>query len=70
MSDLSERVRVHSTEVLSDDWYLLKKTTLKFLRNDGTWQRQSRSAPCEHCLLMTDVWQLTTASQMPSPMET
>jgi len=42
MSDLSERVRVHSTEVLSDDWYLLKKTTLDFLRNDGTWQRQSR----------------------------
>ena len=42
MSDLSERVRVHSVEVLSDDWYVLKKTTFDFERSDGTWQRQSR----------------------------
>jgi nudix-type nucleoside diphosphatase (YffH/AdpP family) len=40
--DISERVRVHSVEVLSDDWYVLKKTTFEFLRGDGTWQRQSR----------------------------
>jgi len=40
--DVSERVRVQSVEVLSDDWYLLKKTSFDFLRNDGTWQRQSR----------------------------
>ena len=39
---VSERVRVHAVEVLSDDWYLLKKTTFDFLRSDGTWQRQSR----------------------------
>jgi nudix-type nucleoside diphosphatase (YffH/AdpP family) len=39
---VSERVRIHSVEVLSDDWYLLKKTTFDFLRNDGSWQRQSR----------------------------
>lgn len=42
MSDLRERVRVHSEEVLSDDWYVLKKTTFDFERSDGTWQRQSR----------------------------
>lgn len=42
MSDLSERVRVQSVEVLSDDWYVLKKTTFDFRRGDGTWQRQSR----------------------------
>jgi nudix-type nucleoside diphosphatase (YffH/AdpP family) len=42
VSDLSERVRVHSVEVLSNDWYLLKKTTFDFQRSDGTWQRQSR----------------------------
>jgi nudix-type nucleoside diphosphatase (YffH/AdpP family) len=42
VSDLSERVRVHSVEVLSHDWYLLKKTTFDFLRSDGSWQRQSR----------------------------
>jgi nudix-type nucleoside diphosphatase (YffH/AdpP family) len=40
--DVSERVRVQSIEVLSDDWYVLKKTTFEFLRSDGTWQRQSR----------------------------
>jgi nudix-type nucleoside diphosphatase (YffH/AdpP family) len=28
--------------VLSDDWYVLKKTTFEFLRRDGTWQRQTR----------------------------
>jgi nudix-type nucleoside diphosphatase (YffH/AdpP family) len=42
VSDLSERVRVHSVEVLSDDWYVLKKTTFDFERSDGTSQRQSR----------------------------
>jgi nudix-type nucleoside diphosphatase (YffH/AdpP family) len=42
VSDLSERVRVHSVAVLSDDWYLLQKTTFDFQRSDGTWQRQSR----------------------------
>ena len=39
---VSNRVRVQSVEVLSDDWYLLKKTTFDFLRSDGSWQRQSR----------------------------
>lgn len=39
---VSHRVRVHAVEVLADDWYLLKKTTFDFLRNDGSWQRQSR----------------------------
>ncbi|MFQ2749642.1 NUDIX domain-containing protein [Aeromonas caviae] len=39
---ISKRVRVESVDVLSDDWYLLKKTTFSFLRSDGRWQRQSR----------------------------
>ncbi|ANS42775.1 NUDIX domain-containing protein [Serratia inhibens] len=37
-----DRVRIVETQVLSDDWYLLKKTTFDFLRRDGVWQRQSR----------------------------
>ena len=37
-----ERIRIQSVEVLSDDWYVLKKTTFDYLRRDGTWQRQSR----------------------------
>ncbi|WP_394837592.1 GDP-mannose pyrophosphatase NudK [Pendulispora rubella] len=36
------RVRIQKVEVLSDDWYVLKKTTFEYLRADGTWQRQSR----------------------------
>ena len=38
----SERIRVLNVETLSDDWYVLKKTTFDFLRANGTWQRQSR----------------------------
>lgn len=37
-----ERVRIAEVQVLSDDWYVLKKTTFDYLRNDGQWQRQSR----------------------------
>lgn len=36
------RVRLVAEEVLSDSWYLLKKTTFDFLRRDGQWQRQVR----------------------------
>ena len=37
-----ERVRVRQVKVLSDDWYILKKTTFDYLRNNGEWQTQSR----------------------------
>jgi nudix-type nucleoside diphosphatase (YffH/AdpP family) len=36
------KIRIHSVETLSDDWYTLKKTTFELLRSDGTWQRQNR----------------------------
>jgi nudix-type nucleoside diphosphatase (YffH/AdpP family) len=39
---MQDRVRIQKVETLSDDWYVLKKTTFDFLRRDGTWQRQSR----------------------------
>lgn len=42
MTATKDRVRIVDSTVLSDDWYLLKKTTFDFLRSDGTWQRQSR----------------------------
>ena len=38
----SESVRIHSVELLSDNWYVLKKTTFDLKRRDGTWQTQSR----------------------------
>ncbi|ROP62132.1 nudix-type nucleoside diphosphatase (YffH/AdpP family) [Enterobacter sp. BIGb0383] len=36
------KVRIIGSEVLSDDWYLLKKYTFDFPRRDGEWQRQTR----------------------------
>jgi len=39
---VSERLRIKQVETLSDDWYVLKKTTFEWLRSDGTWQKQSR----------------------------
>ena len=39
---IADRVRVEDVTVLSDDWYVLRKTTFSYLRADGTWQRQSR----------------------------
>ena len=38
----SERIRIKSVQTLSDDWYVLKKTTFDLLRRNGTWQQQSR----------------------------
>jgi nudix-type nucleoside diphosphatase (YffH/AdpP family) len=40
--ETQDRVRILKTEVLSDDWYVLRKVTFDFLRRDGNWQRQSR----------------------------
>jgi nudix-type nucleoside diphosphatase (YffH/AdpP family) len=38
----SETVRIKEVRVLSDDWYLLKKTRFERLRSDGTWQELTR----------------------------
>jgi nudix-type nucleoside diphosphatase (YffH/AdpP family) len=42
MKPTADRVRIVDIEVLSDDWYVLKKTTFDFLRRDNVWQRVSR----------------------------
>jgi nudix-type nucleoside diphosphatase (YffH/AdpP family) len=42
MNETAGRVRIVDVEVLSDDWYVLKKTTFDYQRADGSWQRQSR----------------------------
>ena len=39
---MQERIKIRKVETLSDDWYVLKKTTFDFLRNNGEWQTQSR----------------------------
>ena len=39
---LQDRVRVHETTLLSDNWYVLKTTRFEWRRNDGQWQRMDR----------------------------
>jgi nudix-type nucleoside diphosphatase (YffH/AdpP family) len=36
------RVRIVEERLLSDDWYVLKKTTFDYRCRDGRWERQSR----------------------------
>lgn len=40
----NERVKILNSEVLSDNWYILKKFTFKYQLQDGTWQEQVREA--------------------------
>jgi nudix-type nucleoside diphosphatase (YffH/AdpP family) len=44
MTDSSDndRIRIRKVETLSDDWYVLKKTTFDLKRRNGTWQTMSR----------------------------
>jgi nudix-type nucleoside diphosphatase (YffH/AdpP family) len=37
-----DRVRIIEERLLSDDWYVLKKTIFEYRCRDGHWQRQSR----------------------------
>jgi GDP-mannose pyrophosphatase NudK len=38
----NERVRIVQEQLLSDDWFVLKKTSFEYLRRDGSWQLQTR----------------------------
>jgi nudix-type nucleoside diphosphatase (YffH/AdpP family) len=42
MTTMNDRIRVLSLDVLSDNWYVLKKATFDYRRPDGSWQRQHR----------------------------
>ena len=35
-------IQIVDVQTLSDDWFVLKKTTYDYQRKDGTWQRHSR----------------------------
>ena len=63
---MQDRVRVRDVRVLSDDWYVLKKTTLDYQRRDGSWQTFTRETydrgngaaillydPSRHTVLLT-----------------
>ncbi len=40
--NLVDRVRIQEVRTLSDDWYVLRKTTFDYQRADGVWQTLSR----------------------------
>jgi nudix-type nucleoside diphosphatase (YffH/AdpP family) len=39
-----ENVKILKTEILSNNWYVLKKITYEYLKKDRTWQTQNREA--------------------------
>jgi nudix-type nucleoside diphosphatase (YffH/AdpP family) len=41
---MNNRVRNLSTEILSDNWYVLRKVTFEWQKKNGKWQKQSREA--------------------------
>jgi nudix-type nucleoside diphosphatase (YffH/AdpP family) len=41
---IKDKVKIIDMEILSDNWYTLRKVTYEYLKNDGTSQVQSREA--------------------------
>ena len=41
---MGDHVEVLKTEVLSDNWYVLRKVTFRLRKRDGSWEVQSREA--------------------------
>ncbi len=41
---MSDRVRIVKSEVLSNNWYTLKKVTFDYQHKNGNWTQQSREA--------------------------
>jgi len=40
----NQNIKITKTEVLSNNWYVLRKITYEYLKKDGTWETQSREA--------------------------
>jgi len=41
---MNDSIKILKTEILSQNWYKLKKVTYEYLQKDGTWQTQTREA--------------------------
>ena len=41
---MANNIKVQKTEVLSNNWYTLRKVTYEYRKKDGSWQTQSREA--------------------------
>ena len=40
----NKKIKNLNEEILSDNWYILRKLTFDYQRNDGTWERHEREA--------------------------
>ncbi len=40
----NSKVKIQKTELLSDNWYSLRKVTYDYQKKDGTWETQEREA--------------------------
>ena len=40
----NDRIKLIETEILSNNWYTLKKVSYEYLKKDGSWALQSREA--------------------------
>lgn len=40
---MSDNIKILKTEILSNNWYVLKKITYEYFKNDH-WQKQTREA--------------------------
>jgi hypothetical protein len=41
---MNDRVKIQNIEILSKNWYVLKKVVFEYFGNDGKWQQQNREA--------------------------
>jgi GDP-mannose pyrophosphatase NudK len=41
---MNDRVRIIKTDILSDNWYTLKKVDYEYRKKDGSWETYSREA--------------------------
>jgi GDP-mannose pyrophosphatase NudK len=41
---MADYIKILKTEILSDNWYVLKKVTYEYRNKDGSWQVQNREA--------------------------
>jgi GDP-mannose pyrophosphatase NudK len=41
---MNEHVKILRTEILSDNWYTLRKITYEYLKKSGAWETQDREA--------------------------
>ena len=41
---MSEKVKIINKEILSNNWYTLRKITYEYQKKDGSWQQQNREA--------------------------